>query len=58
VRNKDAMVANNLVIQNGVIQWNVIFKRPVHDWEKEMILSFFAWLYSMLVRQGEDDRLV
>jgi len=52
------MVANNLVVQNGVIQWNVIFKRPVHDWEKEMILSFFAWLYSMLVRHGEDDRLV
>jgi len=29
VRNKDAMVAENLVVQNGVIQWNVIFTRPV-----------------------------
>jgi len=25
------MVADNLVVQNGVIQWNVIFTRPVQD---------------------------
>jgi hypothetical protein len=57
-RNKDAMVADNLVVQNGVIQWNVIFTRPVQDWEIEMVLSFFARLYSMSVRHEEDDSLV
>jgi hypothetical protein len=31
VRNKNAMVVDNLVVQNGVIQWNVIFTRPVQD---------------------------
>jgi len=31
VRNKDARVADNLVVQNGVTQWNVIFTRPVQD---------------------------
>jgi hypothetical protein len=30
-RTKDAMMADNLVVQNGVIQWNVIFTRPIHD---------------------------
>jgi len=34
-------VAENLVVQNGVIQWNVIFTRPVQDWEMEMVPSFF-----------------
>jgi len=58
VRNKDAMVADNLVVQNGVIQWNIIFTRPVQDWELEMVLSFFARLYSSSVRHGADDRLV
>jgi hypothetical protein len=58
VRNKDAMVANNLVVQNGVIQLNVIFTHPVPEWEMEMVLSFFAQLYSISIRHGEDDRLV
>jgi len=58
VRYKDAMVANNLVVQNVVIQWNVIFTRSVQDWEMEMVLFFFARLCSMSVRHGEDDKLV
>jgi len=58
VRNKDAMVADNLVVQNGVIQWNVLFKWPVQDWEMEIELSFFTWLYSISVRHGEHDGLV
>jgi hypothetical protein len=58
VRNKDAMVAKNLVVQNGVIQWNVILTRPIQEWEMEMILSFFARLYSNSVRHTEDDRLI
>jgi len=67
VRNKDTMVAENLVVQNGVIQWNVIFTRPVQDWEMEMVLSFFVFffffffsarLYSISIQHGEDDRLI
>jgi hypothetical protein len=58
VGNKDAMVEDNLVVQNAVIQWNVIFTHPIQDWEMEMVLSFFAQLYSISVRHGEDDRLV
>jgi len=31
VRNKDAMVEDNLVVHNGVIQWNVLFTRQIQD---------------------------
>jgi hypothetical protein len=58
VRNKYAMVADNLVVQNGVIQWNVIFTHLVQDWEMEMVLYFFSRLFSISVRHREDDRLV
>jgi hypothetical protein len=57
-RNKDARVADNLVVQNGVTQCNVIFTRPVQDWKVEMVLSLFEQLSSIPVRHGEDDRLV
>jgi hypothetical protein len=58
VRNKDAMVVDNLVVQNGVIQWNILFMRQIQDWEMEMILSFFKRLYSTSVQHVEGDRLV
>jgi hypothetical protein len=58
VRNKDAMVADNLVVHNGVIQWNVLFTRQIQDWEMDMVFSFFDRLYSTSARHGEGDRLV
>jgi hypothetical protein len=57
VKNKDAMVDNS-VVHNGVIQWNVLFMRQIHDWDKEIVLSFFERLYSTSVLLGEGDRLV
>jgi len=57
VRNKDATVVDNLVVHNGVIQWNVLFMRQIQDWKMEMVLSFLERLYS-LVRHGEGNRLV
>jgi hypothetical protein len=58
VSNKDAMVADNLVVHNGVIQWNVLFTRQIQDWEMDMVLSFFDRLYSISARPGEGDKLV
>jgi hypothetical protein len=58
VRNKDAMVAENLVVLNGVVQWNVLFTRHIQDWEMDMVLSLFDRLYSTSIRHGEGDRLV
>jgi hypothetical protein len=58
VRNKDAMVDDNLVVHNGVIQWNVLLMRQIQDWEIEMVLSFFDRIYFTYVRHGEGDKLV
>jgi hypothetical protein len=58
VRNKDAIVVDNLAVHNGVIQWNVLFTKQIQDWEIEMVPSFFEQLSSILVRHGEGDRLV
>jgi hypothetical protein len=41
--------------QNGSILWNVLFVRPVHDWEVEEVSRFFEMLYSLNIRcEGED----
>jgi len=58
VRNKDAMVVDNSVVHNGVIQWNVPFTRLIQDWEMDMVFSFLDRLYSISARHGEGDRLV
>jgi hypothetical protein len=42
----DAWVADRMQYQDGRLQWDVIFTRPVQDWEMEMVLSFFEQLYS------------
>jgi hypothetical protein len=46
-------VADNLMVHNGVIQWNVLFTRQIQDWEMDMVLSFFDRLYSTSIRHGE-----
>jgi hypothetical protein len=52
---KDTWVEENMQRQNGNILWNILFSRPVHDWEAEMISIFFEMLYSLKVRcEGED----
>ena len=44
-------------IVNGAIHWNVMFIRPVHDWELEEVLRFFELLYSQQIRYGGVDRI-
>jgi hypothetical protein len=43
---------------DGVAQWNVIFMRLAHDWEVEMVLSFYERLYSHRIRHGADGKIV
>jgi hypothetical protein len=49
---KDVWVADNMQPQNGNIYWNIIFTRPVHDWEVEAVLGFFE-MYSQRVRHRD-----
>jgi hypothetical protein len=54
-RDKDALVATHLVLQNGSYQWDVSFFRAAHDWEVDIFASFFSLLYSTRVDcEGED----
>jgi hypothetical protein len=39
----------------GTIQWNVSFFWLVHDWESEVLASFYTLLYfHRMIREGED----
>jgi len=38
---KDASVSDNMEILGGSIQWNVSFVREAHDWEVDVLASFF-----------------
>jgi hypothetical protein len=52
---KETWVAENMQRQNGNILWNILFTRPVHDWEVEVVSRFFEMLYSLKLRyEGED----
>jgi hypothetical protein len=55
---KDAWVVDNMQLQNGNINWNIIFTRPVHDWEVEVVSGFFEMLYSQKVRYGGEYKSV
>jgi hypothetical protein len=54
---KEIWVEENMDIANGVIHWNVMFIRPVHDWEMEKVSRFFELLYSQQVKHGGVDKI-
>jgi hypothetical protein len=41
---KDAHVADHLVVVSGSYQWDVSFFRAAHDWEVDVLASFFSLL--------------
>jgi hypothetical protein len=53
---KDTLVADHLVVVSGSYQWDVRFFRDVHDWEVDVMASFFSLLYSSKVAQDGGDR--
>jgi hypothetical protein len=40
-RFREASIADNMERSNGTIQWNIVFSRLIHDWEVEILASFF-----------------
>jgi hypothetical protein len=42
---------------NGDIHWNVLFLRPVHDWELKEVSRFFEVLYAHQIRHGGEDKM-
>jgi hypothetical protein len=43
---RGASIADNVECDNGSIQWNIVFTRLIHDWEVEVLASFYSRLYS------------
>jgi len=56
-RGKDAWVEENMQRQNGTILWNILFSRPVHDWEVEAVSRFFEMLYTLKVKSEGEDKM-
>jgi hypothetical protein len=52
-RFKEASVADNVERSNGAIQ----FTRLIHDWEVEVLASFYRCLYSCKLREDGEDKL-
>jgi hypothetical protein len=48
---KEALVAIHMWFSNDTCQWNVTFIKAVHDWEMELVTSFFDLLYSIRLRR-------
>jgi mannosylglycoprotein endo-beta-mannosidase len=56
-RCKEAMVADCFEEREGSVVWNVPFTRAANDWELPEFSAFFALLYRVKIRRGEDDQL-
>jgi hypothetical protein len=54
---KDAHVADHLVVVSGSYQWDASFFRAAHDWEVDVLASFFSLLYSSRVDRDGVDQL-
>ena len=54
---KEASIANNMEHSSGIIQWNIQFIRLIHDWEVEVLASFYRCLYDCKMRGVGVDKL-
>jgi hypothetical protein len=51
---KDTIIVAHLVSESGSFQWDVSFIQAAHDWEVDVLASFFMLLYSIRVgSEGE-----
>jgi hypothetical protein len=56
-RFREASIADNMERANGTIQWNIVFTHLIHDWEVEILASFYNCLYSWKLRGVGEDKL-
>jgi hypothetical protein len=50
-------MANHWQFSNDTLQWNITFIRSMHDWEVDLITSFFNLLYSLRLRRGGEGKI-
>jgi hypothetical protein len=52
----NSFVAAHLILKSESFRWDVRFIRAVHDWEVDVLASFFTLLYSIsLDHDGKDN---
>ena len=54
---REVSIVGNMEHANGTIQWNIVFTRLIHDWEVEILASFYNCLYSFKLRGLGEDKL-
>jgi hypothetical protein len=54
---KDAFVAIYMDFSSGSLQWNVSFTHTAHNWEVDVLASFYTLLYSHSVRREGKNKL-
>jgi hypothetical protein len=54
---KDTWVADDMQLLNRNLQWNISFTKPMHDWEVDLVSSFFELLNYIRLRQGSEDKI-
>lgn len=53
---KDAWVDENMEILNGIIYWNVMFIRPIYDWQIDVVSRFLNCCIPK-VRYGGENKI-
>jgi hypothetical protein len=56
-RCKEAWVADHMQFFNVNLQCNISFRRPLHGWEVDLVISFFDLLYSIKLRHDNEDKI-
>jgi hypothetical protein len=54
---KEASIADNVERSNDGVQWNIVFTRLIHDWEVDVLASFYSCLYLFKFRGHLEDKL-
>jgi hypothetical protein len=53
----NASIADHAKLSKGFIKWKVSFAKSAHDWQVDVIASFFKVLYLGILRQEGKDKL-
>jgi hypothetical protein len=51
-RDRDALVADQMLAHNGVVHWDLNFIRLVHDWRVDIVSSLVNILYFVKLGRG------
>jgi hypothetical protein len=54
---KNSLVAAHMILENGSFQWDIRFIQAAHDWEVDVLSSFFTLLYSIRGDHDGEDKL-